>query len=240
MKKISVIIPAWNEEKFVPKTISALLAQDYPREDFEIIVSDNNSNDKTSEVAKNAGADKVVFEKEKGTNVTRNRGAHEASAEILAFLDADCIPPPDWLRKIEKIFENPKIAAVSGPYDYEFRGIKKLADKFYIGLIFKTAPKIITFIFRKKDAIIIGGNFAVRKSTFETMGEFPRFRFYGDDTAIAIIIVRKIGEVLFDPNLIVKSSSRRLEKQGFFKIGFNYIFHHFKVYFSNISDTIKK
>jgi glycosyltransferase involved in cell wall biosynthesis len=240
MKKISIIIPAWNEEGHIATAISALKKQNFPREDFEIIVVDNNSSDNTRDVAQAAGADLVLQEKEQGTNMARNCGLRSATGEILAFLDADCEPPTDWLSHIVKNFENAKISATSGPYDYGFKRVKKYCNLFYTHFVFVWFPDVLQFIFRKKAGIIIGGNFAVRKSAIQIIGEFPRFRFFGDDTAIATVLSRRVGKVFFDPTLIVKSSPRRMEKRGVLRTTFIYIYHFFKVYFTYPSDTIKR
>lgn len=231
MKKFSVIIPAWNEADYIGAAIGALKAQDYPREDFEIIVVDNNSSDETSEAARRAGADKVVKESEQGTNMARNRGVREARGKILAFLDADCIPPPEWLRHLEENLLKPGVVATSGPYDLGFTGIRKYLDFFYTRFLFRAVPQILEFIFRKKAAVIIGGNFALERSAMETIGEFPRYRFFGDDTAIAIAIERKAGKVWYDVKLNIKSSPRRLERHGLVTTAFRYAFHFFRVYF---------
>lgn len=232
MKKISVIIPAWNEEEYIGAAIGALRAQDYPRNEFEIIVVDNNSKDDTSEAARKAGADKVVTEHEQGTNMARNRGIREAEGEILAFLDADCFPAPDWLSHLEKNLSNPKIKGTSGPYDFGFTGVKKELDIFYTRFIFRLIPQILEFIFRKKAAVMLGGNFAIKREVIEKIGEFPRYRFFGDDTAIATTIERKVGKVWYDKTLLVKSSPRRLDRHGFFTTAVRYAFHFFKVYFT--------
>lgn len=231
MKKFSIIIPAWNEENSIGKTIAGARALDYPRADFEIIAVDNNSSDKTSEAARAAGADKVILETEQGTNMARNAGLRASEGDVVAFLDSDCVPPPNWLRQIEKHFENPEVVAVSGPYDHGFTGILKLLERFYMGYVFALAPKIVTVLFRKKDAVMMGGNFAVRRSAIKKIGEFPRLAFYGDDTAIAVMLARNAGEVVFDPDFVVKSSPRRFKRQGLLRMLVRYAYHHFKVYF---------
>lgn len=239
MKKFSIIIPAWNEEEYVGAAIGASRAQDYPRDRFEIIVVDNNSADKTSMAARKAGADKVVLEPEQGTNMARNRGVEEAEGEILAFLDADCIPPPEWLRHLEENLSKRGVAATSGPYDLGFAGIRKYMDLLYTHFLFWVIPMALETVFRKKAGVIIGGNFAMKRSTMDVIGEFPRYRFFGDDTAIATLIARKVGRVWYDTSLTVKSSPRRLERHGLLTTAFRYAFHFFKVYFEGVSDTMK-
>lgn len=90
-KSVSFIVPAYNEEKLIGRTIASIKrsTQSLDR-DFEIIVVDNNSNDKTAEIAKQLGA-KVIFEPHNQISRARNRGASIAQYQYLIFVDADSI-----------------------------------------------------------------------------------------------------------------------------------------------------
>ena len=101
-KKISVIVPAYNEEKYLAKTLKTLRNQTF--KDYELIVVDNNSKDRTNEIAKKF-ADRVVVEKKKGYHNATRRGAKEAKAPIICFCDADSLYPRDWLEKKMADFE---------------------------------------------------------------------------------------------------------------------------------------
>jgi len=238
--KFSVIIPAYNEAQYIELAIKALQKQIVPRKDFEIIVVDNNSEDNTAEIAKKAGADKVVKETKQGTNMARQRGADESKGEIIAFLDADSEPPPDWLEKIKKNLDRSGVAAVSGPYDYGFKGIKKLANKIYTNLLMPLTPKILHLIFRKKAGVMLGGNFAIRRPALLKIGGLPPLEFFGDEAAIAMLVSRNAGEVFFDPRLIIKSSPRRFQKYGLLSTVSKYVYHYLKIYFSHAFDRIKE
>jgi len=230
--KFSIVIPAYNEADCISSSVNALKKQDIERSEFEIIVVDNNSIDATFAVAKEAGADKVVKETKKGTNPARQRGYEESQGSIIAFLDADSEPPPDWLRKIEKDLSGPGVAAVSGPFDYGFAGFKKIADRIYTKKILTNIPQTLKFLFRRKAGVMIGGNFAVWRSTLEKIGGLPPLVFCGEDAATAMLISRRVGKVIFDPDLAVKSSPRRFEKSGFLRLTIRYIFAYLKSYFS--------
>jgi glycosyltransferase involved in cell wall biosynthesis len=96
-KKISVIIPTFNEEKYLPKLLESLKGQSFA--DFETIVSDAGSQDRTRAIAEEYGA-LVVHGGMPG--VARNAGAKRASGEFLFFLDADVIVPKDFLENANK------------------------------------------------------------------------------------------------------------------------------------------
>ena len=96
--KISIIIPALNEEETIASTIGHLQKKSIPENIQEILVVDGGSTDATFEIAKNCGA-KVVHSS-KGRAKQMNTGAKEATGEILYFLHADSYPPKDFDRLI--------------------------------------------------------------------------------------------------------------------------------------------
>ena len=223
--KFSIIIPALNEEKNVGKTIAAVKRQKID-EKFEIIVANNNSDDNTASMAKVAGADKVVLEKELGTNLARQKGVEASEGEILVFLDADCIPPEDWLFNIDKVLKRKDVVAVSGPY----RMNQPLAD-FMTWRVYPLIPRLMRLFTRQKGGIIIGGNFAAYRSAIDKIGGLPRIKFFGDDTAIAVLLARRAGKIVYTRKVWVRSSPRRLKEKGIIKIGLLYFRHFFRVYF---------
>ena len=160
--KFSVVIPAFNEEKTINHSIGALLKQDVSRKNFEIIVVDNNSKDKTSIAAKKAGADKVVVEKEPGTNFARQKGVEVSKGKIVAFLDADSKPPKDWLSTIEEVMKRGDLVGVSGPYRYG----QAFLD-FMAGTVFPPFAKIFPKVTGIKGGIMLGGNMAMYKSAID-------------------------------------------------------------------------
>ena len=103
-KKVSIIIPARNEEKFIEKTIKNYRSQDYP---LEIIVVANNSTDKTFQIAKSVADKALNFAEKIGVSAARNEGAKIASGDIFIFSDADSCLEPGAVKKIaEHIGEN--------------------------------------------------------------------------------------------------------------------------------------
>ena len=229
--KFSIVIPAFNEEETIEKAVKSLLHLNYNRKDFEIIVVDNASTDKTFEKAKSAGADKVVVELTVGTNMARERGRREASGDIIAFLDGDSEVSPDWLINIEKALGIKGVAAVSGPYDYGFTGLQKSMSDLNDIMVSTFVPQLLYFIFRRKAGVLIGGNFAGYANVFEKIGGLPAIKFWGDDAAIAMLISRKVGTVLFDMDLKIKSSPRRFQQDGYLKLFYHYFMVYMKIYF---------
>lgn len=229
---ISVIIPAWNEETYIARTLDALRRQTFPRDSVEIVVVDNASADRTSELARIYGADKVVYEPNKGTNFARQRGIDESFADIVAFLDADCVPPPEWLEKIyTKLHEkNHRCSAIAGSYVFCVNPVDSLflAQEIYRWIVMPTMSTLFGRILGR-GGVVIGGNFASFRENFQKInGLDTSFTFFGDDASIA----RKFGEigyVEFDPLLYVLTSTRRFEREGLIRTNWEYTKNFFKV-----------
>jgi len=113
MPLISAIICTHNREKYLGAAIDSLLAQDFP--DYEVIVVDNASSDRTREVATARKEAKYVYEPITGLSVARNTGAKVSTGEILAYLDDDAVASPSWLFKLNEAYQkNAKLAIAGG------------------------------------------------------------------------------------------------------------------------------
>jgi peptidoglycan/xylan/chitin deacetylase (PgdA/CDA1 family)/spore germination protein YaaH len=114
--KVSVIVPAYNEEKVILATMQALLNSDYY--DFEIIVVDDGSQDATYEILESAFSEDnrvKIFTKQNGGKATAlNFGISQSQSEIIITLDADTLFAPDAISKLARHFSNPKVGAVAG------------------------------------------------------------------------------------------------------------------------------
>ena len=122
--KISVVVPAYNEEAVIDRCLNALVNQIVPVD--EILVVDNNSTDRTAEIAekyREYGV-RVIRETVQGLIPARNRGFDEATGDILGRIDADTVVEPDWSQRLAEAFADPDVAAATGPswfYDAPLR-----------------------------------------------------------------------------------------------------------------------
>src|SRR5205807_3112606 len=95
---VSVIVPAQNAQETLPRTLDALAHQELDRE-FEVIVVDDGSLDRTGELARHAaGRVRVLTQPPLGPAAARNLGVAHAGGGALAFCDADVFPTAGWLR----------------------------------------------------------------------------------------------------------------------------------------------
>ena len=111
--KLSIIIPTHNSESTIQRCISSLISQSFPREQFEIIVVDDGSKDKTTTLAKEAGADQIIVTEPCFQGKARNIGVQKAKTNYLAFIDSDCEAEDGWIRTIIKELEN--LQVIGGP-----------------------------------------------------------------------------------------------------------------------------
>ena len=217
--KISLVIPAYNEEKYIGNCLKKIEASN--NKFFEIIVVDNGSQDHTSDIAKSFPNVKVVIEPRKGVMFARQKGINISNGNILAFTDADTLISDGWTNKI--IFEfskDPKLALLSGPiFYYDSTMIEKTMIWMYWNfLAFPTY-----FITRHMS---IFSNLVIRKDILEKMnGLDTTIVFYGDDTDTSLR-ASKFGKVKFSPSFKMSASARRLHNQGFFNTGFKYTLNH--------------
>jgi len=110
MVRFSVVIPAYDEAKYISRALSALRQQSFA--DFEVIVKDGLSQDETVSVAKKFT--KKVFSKHDSSAAdARNQGADYAQGEILVFMDADTLLLPDTLARFSSLLDNQKIVGAS-------------------------------------------------------------------------------------------------------------------------------
>ncbi len=115
---ISIIIPVYNGEKFLPGCLDALKSTSYPQ--YELIVVDDCSTDRSVEISCDKGARVLRMPRQSGPGGARNLGAQEARGDVLLFVDADVVVKPDTIERVAADFvDHPEIAAVFGSYDDE-------------------------------------------------------------------------------------------------------------------------
>ena len=113
INSISIIVAARNEERYLPLLLEKIANQNYPRDKYEIVLADDRSTDRTSEIIwkfqnKYSNIKAIRIEKE-NIKLVGKKGALDAAIkaakhEILAFTDADCLPSENWLKEINKYF----------------------------------------------------------------------------------------------------------------------------------------
>jgi glycosyltransferase involved in cell wall biosynthesis len=200
--KVSLVIPAYNEEKHIEKCLQCAINQDEKTD--EIIVVDNNCTDKTVEIAKKYGA-RIVKEERQGMIYARNAGFNAAKYEIIARTDADTKLPKDWILKIKNNFKNdPKLGALSGPTSYrEHLNISKESS----------LPSLVVFDILSlilKNGCLYGPNMSLRKVVWEKVRDSVCLddKKVHEDIDLSIHL-NKLTKIKFDHKLIVETTRIR-------------------------------
>jgi glycosyltransferase involved in cell wall biosynthesis len=220
---ISFVVPAYNEERLLPATLTAILAELRGTGCVgEVIVVNNASTDATAAVARSFKGVRVVDEPGKSLARARQAGFTAANGRLIANIDADTVLPEGWLaRVLEEFAANPKLVAQSGPYVYS--GISRTGAfavrSFYvIGYGFYVLNR---FVFRV-GSMLQGGNFIVSREALAKIGGYSSdFAFYGEDTDVACRLAA-VGDVKFTFRQWAHSSGRRLAKEGIVRMGLRY------------------
>ena len=205
---ISVVVPSFNEEERIEGCLASLSHQTIPRDQYEIIVVDGGSKDRTREIAEKY-ADSVFIQSSPKVGGARNDGAMRARGEILVTTDADTYLPPDWLERIVQSFSDPKVVMVYGPVKPIERTIKNRVYLFmantFAGIGYLTRTIYFT----------LGCNSAFRREAYLQAGMY-RVSDAGDDLEIAHRM-KRIGKIRFDWRLWVGFSMRRYDQFGALK-----------------------
>ncbi len=219
---ISLIIPAYNEEDYLPACLDAVMSN-VAGKAKEIIVVDNNSTDRTKEIVARYPGVIYVFEAEKGITRARQCGYRTATGDILAYVDADTRPPAGWVDQIFDHFsKQTNLACLSGPYSfYDLTGIR---NKVSNGWFIAAQP-----IYKMTGYMMVGGNFAIRRDVLDKMGGFDStIEFYGEDVDIGKR-AKIHGKVLFSPHFVMPTSARRMKQQGFARTAGIYLANYFSI-----------
>ncbi len=200
---ISIIVPTYNEEKCIEENLRSIKNQKTDL-DYEIIVSDCKSDDRTIEIAKKY-ANKIVVSKKRSPACARNTGALIAKGKILVFIDADTKILSDYIEFIFRKFRKiPHLVGLSTSFKFSKQSPKLIfAEEITNGYLLMRS--------QLDRATLPGFNTCVLKNKFEKIGGFK-------DSVLEDVQLSKdlnlLGKVKYLPEKKVITSSRKLEKVG--------------------------
>lgn len=202
---LSIIIPAYNEENHLPACLDSIAKQTVKPD--QVIVVDNNSTDKTCEIAQKYDFVTLVHEKTQGLIAARNKGMNMANGDLLARLDADSIIDKVWVERCMGVFsDNEDAVAITGP------------GKMFIDAHFPRAQSLLwTSLYHFHATakmgfhVLWGANMAVTRSLW---GEIKNDACVDDeavheDQDLSILIHAKGHEIVYVKNLIVSTDGKR-------------------------------
>jgi len=199
---VSIIIPTLNEEKYLPQILSDIKKQNFS--DYEIIISDGKSEDKTKEIALKEGC--IFVEDEKRSPARqRNNGAKLAKGDVLLFLDADTSLPNELLPAVYNEFKSRKLS-VSGFY-LKFNSSRKVYRLFEF--VYHKTCWLGQYFFPAS----VGVGILSLKDKHDQIGGFDESIFIGEDYDY-INRLAKVGSYRMIKSSFLYFSVRRLEKEG--------------------------
>lgn len=200
---VSVVIPAFNEEKYIDKCLKSLVLQETNLR-YEVILVDNNSDDETTQIAegfKNKLNLTIIPEKKQGRGAARARGFKEAQGEIILSTDADAILYPGWLDSLVDGLKGDIVAVTTSC---------KITDlSSWKNWLFNMFQPAATYAFRLLFGHywLAGFSFAILKSAYERSGGFnPRLQAMED--ADLSFRVAKLGRIKFINKPVIFSGRR--------------------------------
>lgn len=192
--KLSIIIPAYNEEKDISYCISSLNEQSYKK--FEIIVVDDGSTDRTFEAAGKFGV-RILNQNHKGPGAARNLGARNAKGEILIFIDSDMTFEKNYLKNLIAPFKDKKIIGTTHELE-----IVKNTDNIWS----RCWGKVRVSKEESKNVKIFR---AIRKKKFLELGGFDSMYGYADDQTLWFKY--KIGPVVAENTVCYHKNQESLK-----------------------------
>ena len=194
--RVSVVVCSHNGERTIGDTLGGLTKLTYP--DYEVIVVDDGSSDGTASVAATFGA-RVISTENRGLASARNTGRHASSGEIVAYVDDDARPDPDWLFYLAATFRGSGYAGVGGP------NIPPPDEEFVAACVAHAPGGPVHVLLSDREAEHIPGcNMAFRKECLEAVGGFdPSFAAAGDDVDICWALQRAGWALGFNPGAVV-------------------------------------
>ncbi len=241
---VTAIVPCWNEEKTVARTVHSLLELDYPKDKFKIMIVDDGSTDKTWEVIqqfKNNPQIELHTKKNGGKYTALNYGLSKLTTDLVGCLDADSYVHKDTLKKIVYYFQDKETMAVAPSIKlWEPKSVLQLLQKIEYGFgIFNRK------MFQYMNAIYITpGPFSIfRKEVFEKLGPY-RHAHNTEDIEIALRMQENGMKIVHahnafvytvPPNTVKKLLVQRIRwSHGFIQNAKDYRHMFFKKRYGNV------
>ena len=226
----SIVIPAYNEEENLLSTLSSF-SELRPRVPTELLVVNNNSNDRTQEILDRLGVDSI-FQPVQGRTYARQLGLEKARGKFILSADADSIYPPDWGNQfIQTLFNRDNVAVVYGRYSFiPTRRVNRIGlamHEFGGELMFNRRKGIDLCInavgfntgFRKAQALAVGG-YDPEKLEFQNQRS--------EDGWLAQSLYKEYGEIVLvhSDNRVWTSDRRLLDEGSLTKASMNRVFRY--------------
>jgi len=193
---VSIIIPVYNGDKYIKKCLDSLSRQTLPVSQYEIIIVDNGSTDKSIQVAENYRT-RIVKEPKRGSYAARNKGIKIARGELIGFTDVDCLAADDWLEQAVKCDQdNENLDIIAGKVDF-------ISDQPLNVWGYFDQNTFLNQEYAIKTGSAKTANMFVKRSLFNKVGLFDDNLFSGGDVHWTAKAVEKGAEIYYHPEAVV-------------------------------------
>jgi GT2 family glycosyltransferase len=194
--RMSVVVCSFNGARTIRGCLDALTRLDYP--DYEVIVVNDGSTDATEAIAREYDV-RLISTENRGLSAARNTGWQAARGEIVAYIDDDAYPDPDWLTYLAATFLRTTHVAVGGP------NIAPPGDGFIADCVADAPGGPNHVLLSDTEAEHIPGcNMAFRREALAAIGGFdPQFRTAGDDVDVCWRLQARGGTIGFSAGALV-------------------------------------
>ncbi|MEN8184294.1 MAG: glycosyltransferase [Myxococcota bacterium] len=194
--RISVVVCSYNGSRTIRECLEGVSRIDYPN--YEILVVDDGSTDSTAQIAGEFDV-RLIRTPQRGLSNARNTGMRAASGEIVAYLDDDAWPDPNWLTYLAETFERTGCAAAGGP------NVSPPGDGFVASCVNDAPGNPTHVLLSDREAEHLPGcNLAIRVDRLRAIGGFDsRFRCAGDDVDVCWRLRDQGGSLAFHPAALV-------------------------------------
>jgi glycosyltransferase involved in cell wall biosynthesis len=204
--RISLVIPAYNEEDHLRACLDAVAKQTV--KPFEVIVVDNNSTDATAAIAKSYPFVRLVREARQGVVYARDAGFDAAKGDIIGRIDVDTLLMPDWVANVQEIFAAANPDAVTGSirlYDVPFKAFFNRVELFFRRYLARNLA-------RRDELFLFGGNMAVRREFWAALrGQVCHASDMHEDIDLAAHAAHRGWHIRFREDLRAQVSARRVD-----------------------------
>lgn len=177
---VSVVVPVRNGARTLPLCLSALLAQNFPADRFEILCVDNGSTDGSIAVMQQfAPRVQILRAERRGPSAARNEGIGRARHRWLAFTDCDCVPDPDWLAALARFAHSPRRADLMGGRVIAYRpttDVERFSER-----LFDQQRALCEF----KPRYALSGNLMASRDMLIALGGFDESFLRGQDVELS-------------------------------------------------------
>lgn len=202
--QITVVVPVYNEKKYIEQCIVSILQQTV--RDFELIVSDDCSDDGTEQIVKGFNDARITYLRNKrqmGVSTTRNNAIQKAHGEFIFFTDGDCVVAPNWLEEGLRVFKQNDCVGVEGKLFFVSQNYRPVYS-----------DRVVENI---EGSAYMTANMAYRRVVLLQAGLFDSALKRHQDLDLALR-VKQFGEIVFAPDMVVCHAHTKWTPQSYFRL----------------------